>query len=90
MLLLIQAIAFLNETCPKIMLCCLQYSQLGELSVGAISYAEDENGLFLPVTICKEYYKRGSLNPSDEAYDIDAQLETRKFFLNLISSIWEE
>ncbi|XP_078801920.1 mucolipin-2 isoform X3 [Oryzias latipes] len=53
-----------------------QYSQLGELSVGAISYAEDEDGLLLPLTVCKEYYKRGSLKPSDEAYDIDAQLET--------------
>uniref|UniRef100_A0A8C7XLT9 Mucolipin TRP cation channel 2 n=1 Tax=Oryzias sinensis TaxID=183150 RepID=A0A8C7XLT9_9TELE len=57
-----------------------QYSQLGELSVGAISYAEDEDGLLLPLTVCKEYYKRGSLKPSDEAYDIDAQLETRMFF----------
>uniref|UniRef100_A0A3P9JLU4 Mucolipin 2 n=1 Tax=Oryzias latipes TaxID=8090 RepID=A0A3P9JLU4_ORYLA len=53
-----------------------QYSMLGELSVGAISYAEDEDGLLLPLTVCKEYYKRGSLKPSDEAYDIDAQLET--------------
>lgn len=62
------------------MLWCLQYSQLGELSVGAISYAEDEDGLLLPLTVCKEYYKRGSLKPSDEAYDIDAQLETGMFF----------
>ncbi|CAI5685300.1 unnamed protein product [Oreochromis niloticus] len=38
-----------------------QYSQLDQLSVGPISYAEDENG---------------SVEPSDETYDIDAQLET--------------
>ncbi|XP_005735002.1 mucolipin-2 [Pundamilia nyererei] len=52
-----------------------QYSQLGQLSVGPISYAEDENGKLLPLTICKEYYRRGSVEPSDEIYDIDAQLE---------------
>ncbi|XP_033477599.1 mucolipin-2 [Epinephelus lanceolatus] len=53
-----------------------QYSQLGRLSVGPISYAEDEGGNRLPLIICKEYYKRGSVEPSEEAYDIDAQLET--------------
>lgn len=53
-----------------------QYSQLGRLTVGPISYAEDDDGNLLPLVMCKEYYKRGSVNPSDEAYDIDAQLET--------------
>ncbi|KAM7012886.1 mucolipin-2 [Tautogolabrus adspersus] len=53
-----------------------QYSQLGRLSVGPIAYAEDDDGKLLPLTICKEYYKRGTVEPSDEAYDIDAQLET--------------
>lgn len=53
-----------------------QYSQLDQLSVGPISYAEDENGRLLPLTMCKEYYRRGSVEPSDETYDIDAQLET--------------
>uniref|UniRef100_A0A8C4IXV3 Mucolipin TRP cation channel 2 n=1 Tax=Dicentrarchus labrax TaxID=13489 RepID=A0A8C4IXV3_DICLA len=50
--------------------------QFGRLSVGPISYAEDEDGKLLPLTLCKEYYKRGSVEPSNEAYDIDAQLET--------------
>ncbi|KAM9849246.1 mucolipin-2 [Aulostomus maculatus] len=50
-----------------------QYSQLGQLSVGPISYAQGDDGSFLPIVICKQHYKRGS---SDEAYDIDAQLET--------------
>ncbi|KAM9761898.1 mucolipin-2 [Menidia menidia] len=53
-----------------------QYSQLGQLSVGPISYAEDEFGKLQPLIICKQHYKRGSLKPSDEAFDIDAQLET--------------
>lgn len=53
-----------------------QYSQLGKLSVGPIDYAEDEGGKLLPLTICKEYYKRGSVEPSNEHFDIDAELET--------------
>ncbi|XP_029987156.1 mucolipin-2 [Sphaeramia orbicularis] len=52
-----------------------QYSQLVHLSVGPIGYAEDEDGKLLLLTICKQYYKRGSVKPSDESYDIDAQLE---------------
>ncbi|XP_041646661.1 mucolipin-2 [Cheilinus undulatus] len=52
-----------------------QYSKLGRLSVGPISYAEDDDGKLLSVEICKEYYKRGTVDPSDEAYDIDAELE---------------
>ncbi|XP_026160338.1 mucolipin-2 isoform X2 [Mastacembelus armatus] len=53
-----------------------QYSQLGRLSVGPISYAEDEDGKLLPLVVCKECYKKGSLEPSDGVYNIDAQLET--------------
>ena len=57
------------------MLFFLQYSQLGNISVGPISYAEDEDGHLLPLVVCKRYYKRGTVEPSDDAYDIDAQLE---------------
>ncbi|XP_029004691.1 mucolipin-2 [Betta splendens] len=53
-----------------------QYSQLGRLSVGPIAYTEDEDGRLLPLVVCKEYYKKGSADPSDRAYDIDAQIET--------------
>ncbi|XP_069550841.1 mucolipin-2 [Brachyistius frenatus] len=60
-----------------------QYSQLGQLSVGPISYADDEDGKLQPLIICKEYYKRGSVDPSDEAYDIDAHLETDCMSLDL-------
>uniref|UniRef100_A0A8C1PSR3 Mucolipin-2-like n=1 Tax=Cyprinus carpio TaxID=7962 RepID=A0A8C1PSR3_CYPCA len=52
-----------------------QYSQLGNLSVGPVSYAE-ENEKFLPLIICKKSYKKGSTEPSKEVYDIDAELET--------------
>uniref|UniRef100_A0A7N5ZWR2 Polycystin cation channel PKD1/PKD2 domain-containing protein n=1 Tax=Anabas testudineus TaxID=64144 RepID=A0A7N5ZWR2_ANATE len=50
--------------------------QLGRLSVGPLGYTEDEDGKLLPLVICKEYYKRGSVDPSDEAFDIDAHIET--------------
>uniref|UniRef100_A0A8D0CPK5 Mucolipin TRP cation channel 2 n=1 Tax=Sander lucioperca TaxID=283035 RepID=A0A8D0CPK5_SANLU len=53
-----------------------QYSQLGRLSVGSIGYGEEKDGKLLSLVICKQYYKRGSMEPSDEVNDIDAQLET--------------
>ncbi len=56
-----------------------QYSLLGNLSVGPVSYAE-ENEKFLPLIICKKSYKNGSVEPSEEAYDIDAELETGYMF----------
>lgn len=52
----------------------LQYSQLDQLSVGSVCYAE-EDGKLLPLVICKEYYKQGSGKHSEETYDIDAQTE---------------
>ena len=55
----------------------LQYRQLGNLSVGPIGYeeSEDEEGGLRPLVVCKRYYKRGTLEPSDNSYDIDAELE---------------
>ncbi|KAK3561797.1 hypothetical protein QTP86_014377, partial [Hemibagrus guttatus] len=52
-----------------------QYSQLDELSVGSVSYAE-EDGKILPLVICKEYYKRGSGKHSEKTYDINDQMES--------------
>ncbi|KAI1891990.1 hypothetical protein AGOR_G00149390 [Albula goreensis] len=52
-----------------------QYTRLKNLSVGPVSYAE-EGAKMVPLVICKEHYKRGSVEPSDESYDIDAQTET--------------
>uniref|UniRef100_A0A3Q1FDV7 Mucolipin TRP cation channel 2 n=1 Tax=Acanthochromis polyacanthus TaxID=80966 RepID=A0A3Q1FDV7_9TELE len=61
-----------------------QYSQLGRLSVGPISYAEDGDGNLLPLVVCKEYYRSGRVDPSEETYDIDAQLETASHFKILL------
>lgn len=55
---------------------CLQYSQLGKLSVGPISYAEDENSKLLPLVICKILYKKRSLDPLKQAFEIETELET--------------
>ncbi|XP_027027275.2 mucolipin-2 isoform X4 [Tachysurus fulvidraco] len=52
-----------------------QYSQLDELSVGSVSYAE-EDGKICPLVICKEHYKRGSAKHSEKTYDINAQTES--------------
>ncbi|XP_064189533.1 mucolipin-2 isoform X2 [Anguilla rostrata] len=51
-----------------------QYRQLKNLTVGPVGYAEDDSKL-VPLVICKEHYKRGTVEPSDEFYDIDAQIE---------------
>lgn len=53
-----------------------QFARLGELTVGPVSYAEQGNGTLVPLTICKEYYRKGDVQPSDEYYDIDSQTET--------------
>ncbi|XP_046712887.1 mucolipin-2 isoform X1 [Silurus meridionalis] len=52
-----------------------QYSQLDQLSVGSVSYAE-KDGKLLPLVVCKEYYRRGSGKASEETYDIDAQTDS--------------
>ncbi|MCJ8737982.1 hypothetical protein PDJAM_G00030270 [Pangasius djambal] len=52
-----------------------QYSQLDQLSVGSVSYAE-EDGKLLPLVICKEHYRQGSGKHSEETYNIDAQTES--------------
>ncbi|XP_062868512.1 mucolipin-2 isoform X2 [Trichomycterus rosablanca] len=61
-----------------------QYSQLDQLSVATVGYAE-EDGQLLPLVICKEYYKQGSLERPEE-YDIDAQTETDCLTLNAKSA----
>lgn len=56
----------------------LQYSHLGKLSVGPITYADDEDGNLLPMLLCKEQYRKGSVEPSGKIYDIDSEVEKSK------------
>lgn len=55
---------------------CLQYSQLGALSVGPISYSEDERGNVLPLVICKSLYKKRRLDPLKHVVEIETEMET--------------
>ncbi|XP_060796596.1 mucolipin-2 [Neoarius graeffei] len=52
-----------------------QYSQLDQLSVSSVNYAE-EDGKLLPLVICKKYYRQGHAEHSEGTYDIDAQTES--------------
>uniref|UniRef100_A0A3Q3XHJ3 Uncharacterized protein n=1 Tax=Mola mola TaxID=94237 RepID=A0A3Q3XHJ3_MOLML len=52
-----------------------QYFQLDQLSMGPINYGDDAEDKLLPLTVCMEYYKK-SVEPSDEVYNIDAEVET--------------
>ncbi|XP_063057980.1 mucolipin-2 isoform X1 [Engraulis encrasicolus] len=58
-----------------------QFSKLHELTLGPVSYAEDADGTVVPLVVCKEYYRTGEMQPSDEYYDIDS--ETEKVCLSL-------
>ncbi|KAL4656049.1 mucolipin-2 [Arapaima gigas] len=50
-----------------------QYAQLKNLSVGPVTYAQEDDEL-MPIVICKEHYKKGS-NLFEEFYNIEAQTE---------------
>lgn len=43
--------------------------------MGPINYGDDAEDKLLPLTVCMEYYKK-SVEPSDEVYNIDAEVET--------------
>lgn len=53
----------------------LQYGRLGELSVGPISYSEDESGDLLPLIICKRLYRKRSMDVVKQIFVIDTDLE---------------
>lgn len=54
----------------------LQYSRLAQISVGPLGYSEDENGKLVPLNICKYLYKKTSLEPLKQPFQIDTELET--------------
>lgn len=64
----------------------LQYSQLRKLSVGPINYAEDEDGNLLPLVLCKEQYRKSSVEPLEKTYEIDSEVETGKRRMQLLKS----
>nr|XP_015210872.1 PREDICTED: mucolipin-2 isoform X2 [Lepisosteus oculatus] len=52
-----------------------QYALLKNLSVGPVSYAQDDSEVS-PLVICKQHYRRGSVHSSYESNDIDPETET--------------
>ncbi|KAM9324677.1 mucolipin-2 [Gastrophryne carolinensis] len=51
-----------------------QYRQIGNLSLGTISYENEEKRKGLK--ICKQHYRRGSIHPSNDTFYIDPTVET--------------
>lgn len=44
--------------------------------MGPINYADDADGNLLPLVLCKEQYRKSSVEPFDKTYDIDSEVET--------------
>ncbi|XP_038649555.1 mucolipin-3-like isoform X2 [Scyliorhinus canicula] len=55
-----------------------QYVHLRKISVG--NHAYERKGMDLtPLTVCQYFYKRGSVNPGNETFNIDPKIETECF-----------
>ncbi|XP_067845914.1 mucolipin-3-like isoform X2 [Heptranchias perlo] len=55
-----------------------QYVQLHQISVG--NHAYERRGTDLtPLTVCQYFYKRGSISPGNESFNIDPKIETECF-----------
>ncbi|XP_069792475.1 mucolipin-3-like [Narcine bancroftii] len=52
-----------------------QYVQLHKISVGNHAY-ERKGGHLVPLTMCQYFYKRGSISPGNESFNIDPVVET--------------
>ncbi|XP_055486757.1 LOW QUALITY PROTEIN: mucolipin-3 [Leucoraja erinacea] len=52
-----------------------QYVQLRRVSVGNHAYERRGTGL-MPLTVCQYFYKRGSVSPGNESFNIDPMVET--------------
>lgn len=69
--------------------CCLQYSRLGELSVGPISYSEDKSGKLLPLIICKQLYRKRSMDLVKQIFVIDTDLERGEKSASSLTPKWK-
>ncbi|XP_059545003.1 mucolipin-2 [Myotis daubentonii] len=59
-----------------------QYHRLKNISLGTLSYGENEEHR-IGLKVCKQHYKKGSMFPSDETLNIDSDIETDCIFLDL-------
>ncbi|XP_067892439.1 mucolipin-3 isoform X3 [Heterodontus francisci] len=55
-----------------------QYVQLRKISVGNHAYEKTGTDL-TPLTMCQYFYKRGSISPGNESFNIDPKIETECF-----------
>ncbi|XP_052449063.1 mucolipin-3 isoform X1 [Carassius gibelio] len=51
-----------------------QFLKLPSITVGNHQY-EKEGDVYSPLTICQQFYRNGSISPSNETFDINAQVD---------------
>lgn len=57
-----------------------QYLQLRTISVGNHAY-EKRGAEEIPMAICQYFYKRGTICPGNDTFDIDPEIETGDILL---------
>ncbi|XP_074859167.1 mucolipin-3 isoform X5 [Carettochelys insculpta] len=64
----------------KIVMVTIQYLQLSNISVGNHAY-ERKGAEQAAMAICQQFYKRGSICPGNDTFDIDPSIETECFYV---------
>ncbi|XP_063076469.1 mucolipin-3 isoform X2 [Engraulis encrasicolus] len=62
------------ETYDHISYIINQYMDMPNLTVGNHAY-ERNDGVYTPLSLCKEFYRRGSISPDNDTFDIDPVIE---------------
>ncbi|XP_068427544.1 mucolipin-3 [Clinocottus analis] len=52
-----------------------RYINLPNLTVGNLAY-ESDDGKYAPLSICREFYRNGSIDPGNGTFDIDPHIDT--------------
>lgn len=61
-------------TCFSVFFFFLQYINLQNLTVGNLAY-ESVEGEYTPLSVCQEFYRNSSIDPGNETFDIDPQID---------------
>ncbi|XP_029110645.1 mucolipin-3-like [Scleropages formosus] len=64
-----------DEVYDRIYFIINQYVHLPNLTVGNHAYVKHE-GIYGPLSLCQEFYRKGNILPGNETFDIDTQIET--------------
>lgn len=54
-----------------------QYQLLHNITVGNHEY-EKKDSVYTPLLVCKDFYRNGTIYPSNETFEIDAHVDTGK------------